>query len=117
MKSPQAKGHSEGPAVHNHAFFAAMACPSQVTWTNDIQKLFTPTDIDHMKAVLNIDLGNYQSVKINAVRIYSAVSRAACRPRARVSSRGHQPGSTRSDVGSSKTVHSRPCVSSSRRSG
>jgi hypothetical protein len=86
VKNPPAKGQ---PAVHNHAFFAAMACPSHVTWTNDIQKLFTPTDIAHMKAVLNIDLGDYQSVKINAVRIYSAVSGGAMPP----AGSGEQPWS------------------------
>ena len=69
-----AKRRSVKTTAHNHAFFAAMACPDKVTWTNDIQKLFTATDIAHMKTVLNIDLGNYESVKINAVRIYSAVA-------------------------------------------
>lgn len=62
-----------GPIVHNHAFFAAMGCPNAVTWTNDIQKLFTPTDIAHMQSK-GIDLSSYDDVKINAVPIYTKVS-------------------------------------------
>ena len=34
--------------THNHAFFNAMDCPTAVTWTKDIQKMFTPLDVDHM---------------------------------------------------------------------
>jgi hypothetical protein len=59
--------------THNHAFFAAMNCPTNVTWTNDIQKMFTALDIAHMKTK-GIDLSNYQSVMINAVPIYTQVS-------------------------------------------
>jgi hypothetical protein len=72
MKQPAAKT-SPTSTAHTHAFFEAMTCPSQVTWTNDIQKLFSPLDVAHMKTI-GIDLSSYQSVKINAVRIYSAVS-------------------------------------------
>lgn len=60
----------------NHAFFDALVCPTQVTWTNDIKKMFTATDIAHMKQVTNnqLDLGSYASVKIWAHKIYSEVS-------------------------------------------
>ena len=60
--------------THDHAFFAAMNCPTPVTWTNDISKMFTLTDIQHMmNAPQHIHLDSYQSVKIWAVSIYSAV--------------------------------------------
>jgi hypothetical protein len=65
--------HINNPA-HNHKFFAALTCPAQVTWTNDIKKLFTALDVDHMKQVANFDLSSYQDVKIWATAIYSAVS-------------------------------------------
>lgn len=78
-KKPAAKKTRVRSAVHDHAFFAAMSCPSPVTWTNDIQKLFTAVDIAHMKTI-NIDLSSYQSVKINAVRIYGAVHSGAMPP-------------------------------------
>ena len=58
---------------HTHAFFNALGCPSAVTWTKNIKGMFTQTDIDHMKTK-GIDLSSYQSVKINAVPIYNAVS-------------------------------------------
>jgi len=63
-------------------FFEAMSCPSKVTWTNDIQKLFTPTDISHMKQVTNnqLNLGDYNSVKIWAHKIYSEVASGAMPP-------------------------------------
>ncbi len=59
--------------AQHHAFFANMDCPNQVTWTNDIQKMFTATDIAHMKTK-NIDLSSYQDVMVNAVPIYNQVS-------------------------------------------
>jgi hypothetical protein len=59
--------------AHDHAFFAELNCSGPVTWTNDIQKMFTATDIAHMKTK-GIDLSDYQSVKINAVPIYNQVS-------------------------------------------
>jgi hypothetical protein len=64
------------PNPHNHAFFAGLSCPTAVTWTNDIQKLFTSTDVNHMKQVTNgqLDLSSYTSVKIWAHAIYSEVS-------------------------------------------
>jgi hypothetical protein len=60
--------------THDHAFFTAMNCPTQVTWTNDISKMFTSVDIQHMmNAPQHIHLDSYQSVKIWAVSIYGAV--------------------------------------------
>ena len=59
--------------THTHAFFKALACPRPVTWTKNIKGMFTNTDIDHMRTK-GIDLSSYQSVMINAVFIYNAVS-------------------------------------------
>lgn len=60
----------------SHDFFAKLNCPSNVTWTNDIAKLFTSTDVEHMKQVTNnaLDLSNYDSVKVWATKIYQEVS-------------------------------------------
>ena len=66
-KTPAARG---ARAAHP---FAAMDCPNQVTWSNDIQQFFTPLDVDHMKKAKNIDLSDYGSVKIWAVQIYNEV--------------------------------------------
>ena len=62
--------------THNHAFFAGLACPTSVTWSNDIQQMFTATDVAHMKQVTNnqLDLSSYSSVKIWAHKIYSEVA-------------------------------------------
>jgi hypothetical protein len=65
--------------THDHAFFAAMTCPTAVTWTNDIQAMFTATDIAHMKTK-GIDLSSYQDVMINAVSIYNRVSSGSMPP-------------------------------------
>jgi hypothetical protein len=43
-----------------------------VTWTNDIQKMFTAIDISAMKTY-GIDLSNYDSVKNHANAIYTRV--------------------------------------------
>jgi hypothetical protein len=61
---------------------AQMNCPDAVTWTADIQKLFTAVDVAHMKSVTQgaLDLSSYQSVKIWAVKIYSLVSTGAMPP-------------------------------------
>jgi hypothetical protein len=60
--------------THDHAFFSALNCPTQVTWTNDISKMFTSVDIQHMiHAPQHIHLDSYQSVKVWAVSIYNAV--------------------------------------------
>ncbi|MDP9263864.1 MAG: hypothetical protein M3O85_06035 [Acidobacteriota bacterium] len=60
----------------SHNFFAQLNCPNKVTWTNDIAKLFTATDVAHMKGVTGgaLDLSSYQSVKIWAAKIYQEVS-------------------------------------------
>jgi hypothetical protein len=56
--------------------FAQLNCPNPVTWTADIQKLFTAVDVAHMKSVTggSLDLSNYNSVKIWATQIYQEVS-------------------------------------------
>ena len=56
----------------DHKFFAAMSCPKSVTWTNDIQQMFTSVT-SHMK-LKGIDLSSYQAVMVNAVPIYTQVS-------------------------------------------
>lgn len=68
--------------TYNHAFFTALSCPTSVTWTNDVQKLFTTTDVDHMKQVTGgqLDLSSYASVKIWAHKIYSEVASGAMPP-------------------------------------
>ncbi|MBO0661036.1 hypothetical protein LQ948_00490 [Jiella sp. MQZ9-1] len=62
--------------------FDAMSCPTSVTWTNDIEGMFTQTDVDHMKQVTNgaLDLSNYNSVKIYASKIYNEVASGAMPP-------------------------------------
>jgi hypothetical protein len=46
-----------------------------ITWNNTIKEYFRPYDIEHMLQVQpQIDLGNYDSVKDNAVLIYQWVS-------------------------------------------
>jgi hypothetical protein len=74
-------GHGSSE-THDHAHFAALTCPTTVTWTADIKKLFTQTDIDHMKAVTggSLDLGTYSSVKIWARKIYSLVASGSMPP-------------------------------------
>ena len=68
--------------IHDHRYFAALSCPTQVTWTKNIQSLFTATDVDHMKQVTNgaLDLSSYSSVKIWAAKIYSEVASGAMPP-------------------------------------
>ena len=67
---------------HSHAFFASLNCPNPITWTNNIQQMFTQEDIDHMKQVTGgaLDLSNYNSVKIWASKIYQEVSSGAMPP-------------------------------------
>jgi hypothetical protein len=69
-------------ASQNHAFFAALNCPSKVTWTADIKGLFTQTDVQHMLQVTNnaLNLADYGSVKIWATKIYSEVASGAMPP-------------------------------------
>jgi len=70
------------PTEFNHEFFAQMSCPTSVTWTNDIAKLFTSTDVTHMKQVTNnqLDLSSYSSVKVWASKIFSEVATGAMPP-------------------------------------
>ncbi|MGA3012313.1 MAG: hypothetical protein ABSD72_18805 [Terracidiphilus sp.] len=60
----------------NRKVLADMNCPTPVSWANDVQKLFTPTDVAHMKAVTHgaLDLSSYDSVKIWSAKIYDEVS-------------------------------------------
>jgi hypothetical protein len=69
-------------AVHDRQFFEGLTCPVQVTWTNDIQQLFTAMDIAHMKQVTrgSLDLGSYDSVKVWAAMIYSRLSDGSMPP-------------------------------------
>ena len=61
---------------------AQLTCPNTVTWTADVQKLFTAVDVAHMKSVTGgaLDLSSYSSVKIWAAKIYSLVSTGAMPP-------------------------------------
>lgn len=61
---------------------AQLNCPGPVTWTNDIQKLFTPMDVAHMKGVTGgaLDLSSYSSTKVWASKIYQLVSTGAMPP-------------------------------------
>jgi hypothetical protein len=64
-----------------HAFFAALNCPTRITWTGQIKNRFTPLDIDHMNRVHPpIDLSDYASVKIWAHVIYNRVSSGSMPP-------------------------------------
>jgi hypothetical protein len=63
----------------NHKFFADMDCSVRVTWTDNIKKMFTSTDVQHMKAK-GIDLSSYQDVMINASVIYSRVASGSMPP-------------------------------------
>lgn len=68
--------------LYDHRFFAGMNCPNPVTWTANVQKMFTSTDINHMLSVTNnqLNLGSYSSVKIWASKIYSEVASGAMPP-------------------------------------
>ena len=79
--------------------------PSAVTWTNDIKKMFTDLDIDHMKSK-GIDLSDYQSVKINAVSIYTRVAQGSMPPPGSGKGHGRRNGSIRWHAGSSKIARS-----------
>jgi len=59
-----------------------LKCPGPVTWTADIQRLFTAMDVAHMKQVTMgaLDLGDYQSVKIWSSKIFDEVSSGAMPP-------------------------------------
>jgi hypothetical protein len=64
------------------SFFTQLNCPNAVTWTNDVKKLFTALDIDHMKkkTMGALDLSDYDSVKVWAPKIYQEVSSGAMPP-------------------------------------
>jgi hypothetical protein len=82
--------------MHSHNFFASLSCPNPVTWTNNIQQLFTPLDVEHMKTVTQgaLDLSDYNSVKIWATKIYSYVASMSppgrCRRRGLAKIRGRR---------------------------
>ena len=69
-------------ATATREHFAALNCSGPVTWSNNIQSMFTATDVSHMKSVTGgqLDLSNYNSVKIWATKIYSEVSAGAMPP-------------------------------------
>jgi hypothetical protein len=67
--------------TYDHGHFASLSCSKNVTWTNDIKQMFTSVDVEHMKgASQQIQLDNYQSVKIWAVSIYTAVKNKTMPP-------------------------------------
>jgi hypothetical protein len=76
------KSEKEGVMAQTHAFFASLNCPNPVTWTANIQGLFTQTDITHMLQKTNnaLNLGDYNSVKVWATKIYQEVSNGAMPP-------------------------------------
>ena len=57
---------------YDREHFEAMSCPENVTWTNDIQAMFTQLDVEHMLEK-NVDLRSYLIVKIYADKIYDRV--------------------------------------------
>ena len=61
---------------------AAGTCPPGLSFAKDIAKLFTPTDVAHMKIVTGgqLDLSNYASVKVWAATIYQKVSSGTMPP-------------------------------------
>jgi hypothetical protein len=68
------------------------------TWTNDIAKLFTPTDITHMKDQTKslppadqLDLSSYNSVKIWAKTILPRVKSGNMPPSGTMQPPGEQP--------------------------
>ena len=65
--------------TYDREHFSALSCPSDITWTKDIQQLFNETDIDHMKSK-GVDLSSYKSVMINAVAIYTRVKSGSMPP-------------------------------------
>lgn len=71
-----ARAPASNPASpQTHEFFAQLNCPNPVTWTNDIKNMFTSVDVTHMiSAPQHIHLDSYQSVKLWAVSIHTAVS-------------------------------------------
>jgi len=66
----------------DRATLAQMNCPNPVSWSADVKKLFTQTDVDHMKAVTGgaLDLSSYNSVKIWSAKVYQLVSSGAMPP-------------------------------------
>ncbi|KAG9589092.1 hypothetical protein KCV01_g12378, partial [Aureobasidium melanogenum] len=60
----------------------AAAGPTSVSFAKDIAPLFNATDIAHMKKVTqgNLDLSNYDDVKVFAAQIYSRVSSGSMPP-------------------------------------
>ena len=61
---------------------AATNCPPNLSFAKDIAKLFTPTDVAHMKQVTNkqLDLSSYASVKIWATKIFQLTSAGTMPP-------------------------------------
>jgi hypothetical protein len=74
------KGMLMNPSPLTHRDLDAMDCPKPVTWTDDIKKMFTSVDIEHMMHHQNIHLDSYTSVKIWAPKIYSYVKNGIMPP-------------------------------------
>jgi hypothetical protein len=57
-------------------------CPDNITWTNTIATMFTPTDVAHMKQVTGnaLDLSVYNDVKIWASAICERVASGSMPP-------------------------------------
>ena len=57
-----------------HHSLALLNCPDSVSFAKDIRPMFTDDDVSHMKMAKNIDLSDYQTVKVWASKIFSDVS-------------------------------------------
>ena len=81
------------------ALLAGMVCPDPVTWTNDIQGMFTTVDAACMNTK-GLDLTNYQAVKINAVSIYNYVENGDMPPPGTVGPNGQlEPAWSQAQLG------------------
>ncbi|KVG87086.1 hypothetical protein [Burkholderia ubonensis] len=67
--------------TYDEAHFASLACSGNVTWSNDIKKLFTQDDINCMNNQ-RIDLSKYDDVKKWATKIYQKVANGSMPPQA-----------------------------------
>ena len=76
---------------YTREFFQGLQCPTKITWSNDVKDLFTAYDITCMKQVRNIDLGNYEAVKIWATQIYAMVANGTMPPPSSGEPRWPQP--------------------------
>ena len=70
------------PDIRKTLAKAATTCPPGLSFAKDIAKLFTSTDVGHMKVVTHnqLDLSSYASVKIWSAKIYQLVSDGSMPP-------------------------------------